>query len=201
MKFTRSGKLHNSLGFLPKSAVISGPWPWFMMIWGEWFLMFLWSYHRKIHCGRNRIDHGGPCKNGVHPREFVFLRNHLLLLMISGIQTHEDELRSAWVLMMDSLYHTLGEKYTCIFFILSHVPIYSFDNNCFIHLLKSSIHSWNTAISKFCLKNPRLRSWVDLKVKVLLWVQHHIEWYHFCSVPIGQPIPKIWLFQDLTLKN
>ena len=32
--------------FLPHSAVISGIWPWFLRIW-EWFLMFLWSYHRK----------------------------------------------------------------------------------------------------------------------------------------------------------
>ena len=32
--------------------------------------------------------------NGVHPREFVFHRNHSLSLVISGIQTHSDELRS-----------------------------------------------------------------------------------------------------------
>ena len=27
------------------------------------FPMFLWSYHKKItHCGRNKIDHGHPCR-------------------------------------------------------------------------------------------------------------------------------------------
>ena len=45
---------------LPHSAVISGLWPWFSKIWG-WFPMFLWSYHRKKHHGRKRIDHGRQC--------------------------------------------------------------------------------------------------------------------------------------------
>ena len=40
--------------------MISGLWPWFPTIW-EWFLKFLWSYHRKKYCGRNRIDCGCTC--------------------------------------------------------------------------------------------------------------------------------------------
>ena len=32
--------------FLPPAVVISGLWPWFPMIW-KWFLMILWTYHRK----------------------------------------------------------------------------------------------------------------------------------------------------------
>ena len=40
--------------------MISGLWPWFPTIW-EWFLKFLWSYHKKKYCGRNRIDCGCTC--------------------------------------------------------------------------------------------------------------------------------------------
>ena len=39
--------------------------------------------------------------NGVHPREFVFLRNHSLSLVISGIQTHSD---ASWAPMMAFLF-------------------------------------------------------------------------------------------------
>ena len=46
--------------FLPHSVVISSLWPRFLMIW-EWFLMFLFSYHRKNHCERNRIHDGCLC--------------------------------------------------------------------------------------------------------------------------------------------
>ena len=35
-------------------------WLGFPKIW-EWFRMFLWSYHRKKHYGRNKIDHGRTC--------------------------------------------------------------------------------------------------------------------------------------------
>ena len=43
--------------FLPCSAVLSGVWLWFVTIW-EWHPMFLRSYHRENHYGRNRIHHG-----------------------------------------------------------------------------------------------------------------------------------------------
>ena len=42
-------------------------------------------------------------RKGTHPREFVFHRNHSLLLVISGIQTHWVKLCSALAPMMDSL--------------------------------------------------------------------------------------------------
>ena len=52
--------LYSAHSFLPSLPVISGLWPWFLMIW-EWFLMFLWSHHRKNHCRRNRVDHVRLC--------------------------------------------------------------------------------------------------------------------------------------------
>ena len=45
-------------------------------------------------------------RNRFHPRELVFHRNYLLSLVISGIETHSDEVSFAqglWRLMMDSL--------------------------------------------------------------------------------------------------
>ena len=80
--------------FLPHSPVAYGLWLWFPMIW-EWFPKFLQSYHRKKHSGKNRIDHG---------HEFLFHRNHLLSLVIFGMQTYSGELHSARSPMMDSLY-------------------------------------------------------------------------------------------------
>ena len=47
-----------------------------------------------------------PVQNGINPREFVFHRNHSLSLVISEIQTHEGELSSAWMPMMDFIYST-----------------------------------------------------------------------------------------------
>ena len=70
------------------------PQPWFpasdcdFRQFGEWFALFLWSNHRKKHCGRNRIDHG-------------------LSPVISGIQPHSGELCSAQAPMMDSLLPTM----------------------------------------------------------------------------------------------
>ena len=36
-------------------------------------------------------------------------------------------------------------------------------------------HSWDTALSKFDLENPRSRSWVRWTLKVTTWVQHSID--------------------------
>ena len=66
--------------------------------------MFLWSYHRKKTLWKKWNRSWAPAGNRVHPSEFVFLRNHSLSLVISGIQTHSGELHSARVPMMDSLY-------------------------------------------------------------------------------------------------
>ena len=57
--------------------------------------------------------------------------------------------------------------------------------------------SWDTAISKFDLENPRSRSWVRSKFEVTMWVQHSIDSNPFRSMSIGHPIPdtiffKIW---------
>ena len=61
-------------------------------------------------------------------------------------------------------------------------------------------HSWDTTFSKFDLENLRSRSWVRWPLKVTAWVQHSIDSHPFNSMPIGHPIPEIWLFQNLTLK-
>ena len=57
------------------------------------------------------------------------------------------------------------------------------------------IHSWDTAISKSDLENPRSRSWVRWTLKVTAWVQHSIDSHPFNSMSIGHPIPEIWLFK------
>ena len=62
-------------------------------------------------------------------------------------------------------------------------------------------HSWDTAFSKFDFENPRSRSWVRWTWKVTTWVQHSIDSHPFNSMSIAHPIPEIWLFQNLTLKN
>ena len=61
-------------------------------------------------------------------------------------------------------------------------------------------HSWDTALKKFDLENPRSRSWVRLTLKVTTWVQHCIDSHPFHSKSIDHPIPEIRLFQNLTLK-
>ena len=61
-------------------------------------------------------------------------------------------------------------------------------------------HFWGTAFSKLDIENPRSRSWVRWTLKVTTWVQHSIDSHPFNSMSIGHPIPKIWLFLNLTLK-
>ena len=61
-------------------------------------------------------------------------------------------------------------------------------------------HSWDTTFSKFDLENPRSRSWVRGKLKVITWVQHSIDSHPFYPMSMGHPIPEIQLFQNLTLK-
>ena len=61
-------------------------------------------------------------------------------------------------------------------------------------------HFWGTAFSKLDLENPRSKSWVRWTLKVTTWVQHSIDSHPFNSMSIGHPIPKIWLFLNLTLK-
>ena len=56
-------------------------------------------------------------------------------------------------------------------------------------------YSWDTAISIFCLENPRSRSWVKSNLKVKTWVQHSIVSHAFRSISIGLPIPEIQQFQ------
>ena len=61
-------------------------------------------------------------------------------------------------------------------------------------------HSWDTTFSKFDLENPRSRSWKKWTLKVTTWVQHSIDSHPFRSMPIGHPIHRIRLFQNLNLK-
>ena len=61
-------------------------------------------------------------------------------------------------------------------------------------------HSWDTTFSKFDLENPRSRSWVRGKLKVITRVQHSIDSHPFHPMSMGHPIPEIQLFQNLTLK-
>ena len=56
--------------------------------------MILWSYHRKKNIVEEIKSIIAPVRNVVHPREFVFLRNYSLSLVISGIQTNWGELLS-----------------------------------------------------------------------------------------------------------
>ena len=55
-----------------------------------------WSFCKVItekkHCGKIKNWSWPPVWKGVHPREFVFHKNHSLSPVISGIQTHEGEL-------------------------------------------------------------------------------------------------------------
>ena len=73
-------------------------------------------------------------------------------------------------------------------------------------LLSLSFHvdrpscSWDIAIWKIDLENPRSRSWVMSKLKVTTWVQHSVDAHPFHSMSIRHPIPELWLFQNLTLK-
>ena len=61
-------------------------------------------------------------------------------------------------------------------------------------------HSWDTTFSKFDLENPRSRSWVRGKLRVITWFQHSIDSHPFHPMSMGHPIPEIGLFQNLTLK-
>ena len=63
-------------------------------------------------------------------------------------------------------------------------------------------HSWDTAISKFDLGNPRLRSLVRLKFKVTKWIKLLIDSRPFCStLYVNQPpYSQDMAFQNLTLK-
>ena len=61
-------------------------------------------------------------------------------------------------------------------------------------------HSWDTAFSKFDLKNPSSKSWVRWTLKVTTRVPHSIDSHPFNSMSIGHPIPEILLFQNGTLK-
>ena len=57
--------------FILHLAVIPNLWPSFLMIW-EWFLMFLWSYHRKKNIVKVIDGSWLPVKNRVYPHEFVY---------------------------------------------------------------------------------------------------------------------------------
>ena len=161
--------------------------------------MFLWSYHRKKHCGRNRIDHGCPCKMestlvSLYSSEITCYCSWFLEYKLTRMNSVPHGC-SWWILYITHLVKNIhGFFYS---FPCPHLQLWQY---FFISSLKKFHSFLKYSYFEILPKNPRLRSWVDLKVKVLLWVQHHMEWYHFCLVPIGQPIPKIWLFQDLTLK-
>ena len=68
-----------------------------------------------------------------------------------------------------------------------------------LHVNRPS-HSWDTSFSKFDLENPRSRSWLRSKLKVIKLVQHPIDSYPVRSMSIGHPIPEIQHFQNSTLK-
>ena len=74
----------------------------------RWFF-FVKLSQGKTHSGRNRSLM--LMRNGVHPRGFVFHRNHSLSLVISGIQTQSSELRSARASMMDSVFTTYMDRW------------------------------------------------------------------------------------------
>ena len=48
-----------------------------------------------------------PVRNRVHPHEFVFQKSRAIASDFCGIQTHEDELCSAWALMINSISTTV----------------------------------------------------------------------------------------------
>ena len=64
-----------------------------------------------------------------------------------------------------------------------------------------SIHSWNT-FPKFDLENPQIQCQVMVEVKVpgCIMCSTLFTTHPFHSLPIGPPIPEIWLFENLTLK-
>ena len=66
-------------------------------------------------------------QNRVNLQEFVFHRNHSLLLVISGIQTHWGELRSAHAPMMDSLYLEI----CCRLYISTNAAFFLFNIHCY----------------------------------------------------------------------
>ena len=93
--------LRINLLFLPHSTVISSLWPWLPAIW-EWFPIFLWSYHRKNHCGRNRIDldHGHPCGTeftlvSLYSTEITCYRSWFLEYNLTRVNSHR---RPCWIL-------------------------------------------------------------------------------------------------------
>ena len=61
----------------------------------------------KLSQGQNSLEETelimDALQNRVHPRQFVSRRNHSLLLVIPGIETHSSELHSTWVPKMDYL--------------------------------------------------------------------------------------------------
>ena len=61
----------------------------------------------------------------------------------------------------------------------------------FFHVNQTT-HSWNIAISKFDLENPRSRSWVESKVKVIWWIPHCLNSCPFCSMSNKPSNPEIW---------
>ena len=67
------------------------------------------------------------------------------------------------------------------------------------HVNQPSV-SWDKTFSKFDLENPRSRSWVRGKLKVITWVQHSIDSHPFRPMSMGHIISEIQLFQNLTLK-
>ena len=61
-------------------------------------------------------------------------------------------------------------------------------------------HSWDKAISDSDLENPRSRSWLWSKGKVIQSAQYHINSLPFHFTSIRPTIPEIELFRNLTLK-
>ena len=95
-----------------------------------------------------------------------------------------------------------------VFWDTPHPYFYMLPFTAFIHFLicanvsnkAGPIHSWNTAISRFDLKNSRSKWWVGSKVKVILRVQLRINPYAFHFMPSRQPLPEIQQLENLTLK-
>ena len=135
--------------------------------------------------------------------------------------------RSRWLVIAEG--HIVGTTpYQLIASDQCHIPIYSFSkiwpwkskvmvmvevnveshnmDPTFYQLTSLSFHvnrlshSYDTAVSKFDLENPRSRSWMRWMLKITTSVQHSIYSHPFHSMSIGHPIPEIRLFLNLTLK-
>ena len=97
--------------FLLHSAVISGLWLWFTMIW-EWFPMFFVKLSQEKNIVEEIESIMGAYAEQSSPL-WVCIPQKSLLLMISGIQTHLGELHFTQAPMMGFLFFSLFPLWCC----------------------------------------------------------------------------------------